>query len=307
MPAPVIIDAHRHLWDPVRQPYPWLSPDATGGPSASPYLPPYLPGDFAADTAGVTVAGSVLMEGGHADALAEARWLSELAAADGDRTAVVARVALADAGVGAQLDALARLPRVHGVRQILNVAAPGTPRPVYAAGRADLMTDPAWRRGLARVGAAGLSFDVQAQPDQLTQVAALAADFGAVSFVLNHGGYMTARTEAADQAWRAGLRALARQPNVVVKASDYSTVDPSLQGLDGFVRELIDVFGPGRVLFASNFPAERRALSYRGLVARFGAALSGLDPADQEAIWCGNASRVYRLGPPGTARPDGRN
>jgi predicted TIM-barrel fold metal-dependent hydrolase len=300
MPSPAIIDAHRHLWDPVRQQYPWLSSD----PAAASLAQPYQPEDFRADTVGVTVTGSVLVEGGHADALAEARWLCELATGP---DVVVARVALEDSDVGEQLDALARLPRVHGVRQILNVAGPDTPRPAYAADRADLMTDPAWRRGLDRVGAAGLSFDIQAQPDQLTQVAALVADFGAVSFVLDHGGYMTRRTGELDQAWRAGIRALAREPNIVVKASDYSTVDPSVDGLDRFVGELADVFGPRRVLFASNFPAERQALSYPELVTRFGAALNGLDPADAAAVWSGNAIRVYRLGAAGRGAPDGRN
>jgi predicted TIM-barrel fold metal-dependent hydrolase len=297
--APVIIDAHRHLWDPVRQRYPWLSSDSAGRSLAQ----PYLPDDFRTDTAGVTVAGSVLVEGGHADALAEARWLCDLAAGADERTAIVARVTLEDPSVSDQLDTLAQLPRVRGVRQILNVAGPDTPRPAYAATRADLMTDPAWRRGLARVGAAGLSFDVQAQPHQLGEVAALAADFGAVSFVLDHGGYMTRRTGEMDQAWRSGIRALGREPNVVVKASDYSTVDPSLDSLDRFIGELGDAFGPSRVLFASNFPAERRALSYPELVARFGEALGGLDPADREAVWSGNATRVYRLGPLGAAHP----
>jgi predicted TIM-barrel fold metal-dependent hydrolase len=292
MPGPVIIDAHRHLWDPVAQRYPWLAADGGG------LAQPYLSADFRADSAGVSVAGSVLMEGGHSDALAEARWLSDQAGPADERTAVVARVRLEDADAADQLTALAGLPRVRGVRQVLNVAGPDTPRPAYAAARADLMTDPAWRLGLAAVGAAGLSFDVQVQPHQLPLVAGLAADFGAVTFVLDHGGYMTRRTDEAERAWRAGIAVLAREPNVVVKASDYSTVDPSLTGLDRFVQELIEVFGPRRVLFASNFPGERRALRYPDLVARFAAALAGLDPVQQEAVWAGNAARIYRLRPP---------
>jgi predicted TIM-barrel fold metal-dependent hydrolase len=246
------------------------------------------------------VAGSVLMEGGHEDALTEARWLSDLADADpgSARTAVVARVQLEAPDAPQQLAALAELPRVHGVRQILNVAGPDTPRPAYAATRPDLITDPAWRLGLAAVAEAGLTFDLQAQPHQLPLLAALAADFGGISFVLDHGGYMTPRTPETDEAWRTGIRVLAREPNVVVKASDYSTVNPALTGLDNFVQELLEAFGPDRVLFASNFPGERQAQSYPGLVARFGAALRALDPAEKASVWSANATRIYRLGPP---------
>jgi predicted TIM-barrel fold metal-dependent hydrolase len=294
VPGLVIIDAHRHLWDPVRFRYPWLSAGPEGAEGAE-LAAPYLAADFAADTAGVDVAGSVLMEGGRDDALAEARWLSELA---GPRDAVVARVTLEDADVEDQLDTLRRCPPVRGVRQLLNVAGRDTPRPVYAAARAGLMADPAWRRGLSLVAAAGLTFDVQAQPHQLTEVSVLAADFGGLTFVLDHGGYMTPRTDQAQQDWRAGIRAAARQPNVAVKVSDYSTVDPSLRGLTGFVRELTDVFGPDRTLFASNFPGERRAVSYQRLVDAFGGGLAGLDPAEQAAVWAGSATRIYRLGPP---------
>lgn len=293
--TPVIVDAHHHAWDLGRFRYPWLA-DASARPARLPTS--YPPGRFLDDIDGLPVVGSVRVEAGRDDATAEARWLDELPDGPGPASVVVARVELEAVDVPAQLERLGAMRRVRGVRQVLNVSLSPVRGPSYAAARPDLMDDAAWRRGLARVQDAGLTFDLQVEPHQLIQASRLAADFGALTFVLDHGGYMTRRTAAADDAWRAGIRALARQPNVMVKASDYSTVDPGFSpaGFAGFVRELVDVFGPGRTMFASNFPGAGLAVSYRRLVAEFDSALAVLPDAARRDVWGGTALRTYRIG-----------
>jgi predicted TIM-barrel fold metal-dependent hydrolase len=294
---PAIIDAHHHFWDLRRFRYPWLSGHAAG------HLPEGLPDsylrrEFLKDIDGILVIGSVQVEAGRDDAVAEARWLDDLAAGAGPATAVVGRVRLEAGDVAAQLAALGTVRRLSGVREVLNFSGTAARGPSYAASRPDLMDDPGWRRGLARVQDAGLAFDLQIEPHQLVQASALAADFGALPFILDHGGYMTRRGIGTDETWRAGIRALARQPNVAVKASDYSTIDPSfsVRGFGDFVRELVDVFGPDRTMFASNFPNEGRTISYRRLVQAFGLAIAALPAGARSAVWAGNAFRLYRLG-----------
>jgi predicted TIM-barrel fold metal-dependent hydrolase len=162
------------------------------------------------------------------------------------------------------------------------------------------MDDAGWRQGLALVQDTGLTFDLQVEPWQLTQAARLAADFGGITFILDHGGYMTRRDAHTDQQWRAGIRALAGAANVAVKACDYSTVDPGFdsQGFTDFVHELLEVFGPDRTLFASNFPGEGLTISYRRLAEEFDRALAILTAAERSAVWADNAIRIYRLGDP---------
>jgi predicted TIM-barrel fold metal-dependent hydrolase len=291
-----IIDAHHHFWDLRRFRYPWLAGDGTGSPQVK--LPAsYLRSSFRDDGEGLAIAGSVVIEAGQEDAAAEAAWLGGCAAESGPLTGVVGRVRLEADDAAAQLAALAAVVRVRGVRQVLNVrrSAGG---PSYGASRPDLIDDPGWRRGLALVQDAGLTFDLQVEPSQLAQAARLAADFGGITFILDHGGYMTRREADTDRQWRAGIRALARAANVAVKACDYSTVDPRFdsQGFTDFVHEILEVFGPDRTLFASNFPGEGLTISYRRLAEEFDRALAILTAAERSAVWAGNATRIYRLG-----------
>jgi predicted TIM-barrel fold metal-dependent hydrolase len=157
------------------------------------------------------------------------------------------------------------------------------------------MDDPDWRGGLARLAPRGLTFDLQVLPPQLAAAAELAGAYPDLTFVLDHAGYTTARTAELDVLWRAGLTTLAARPNVFVKAGDYSTMDPSMDpaGFRTFVQELVDVFGPRRVLFASNFPNEGRRIGFADLVGQFAGALAGLTKPDRTAVLSGNAAGIY--------------
>ena len=105
-------------------------------------------------------------------------------------------------------------------------------------------------------------------PSQLDVAARLAADFGETVFVLNHGGYHVPASPEQRELWRTGIARLARQPNVVVKVSGYDAVDPTwaMAGYVEYVLTLLEAFGVDRVLFGSNFPVDRRTISYRDLV-----------------------------------------
>ena len=143
----------------------------------------------------------------------------------------------------------------------------------------------------------GLSFDLQVFPHQLQRAAELIASEPEIVFILDHGGYMTLRTDEEDQLWLSGIRAIARHPNVSVKVSDYATVDPTfnLAGYIGFVRTLVDTFGPDRTMFASNFPTEGRIVSYHDLVVAFGLATRNLSSSERTRVFSETAARVYRL------------
>ena len=227
-----------------------------------------------------------------ADAVAETRWLQEQAAADGYPQAIVAHVALERDDVAEELDAQAQAPNLRGVRQMLD-----RDLRTGKSQETQLMTDPAWRRGLGQLAVRGLVFDLQVLPSQLDVAAKLADDFGDVTFALNHGGYHVPGSAAVEALWRKGIERIGRCPNVVVKASGYDTVDPSWPqpGVDDYVRTLLSHFGPERVLFGSNFPIDGLTISWPELVRADLHAIRGLDDAERDAFFFGNAARVYLL------------
>ena len=62
------------------------------------------------------------------------------------------------------------------------------------------------------------------------------------------------------------------------------------------IEQVVDVFGPGRCMFGSNFPIEKLWTTYGTLVEVFRAGIAGCTAAEQRQILHDVASRVYRVG-----------
>lgn len=298
-----VIDAHHHLCTLSTASYPWLE-----GPAPARYhgndLPlrrDYLLEDYVADAAGLEalgmrLVGSVHVENGAADPLWESRWLHGIITSADLPSAQVAKVDLAAPDAGQAIARHATLTSVRGVRDILNWHAD----PFYRhRDRADLLTDDAWLRGFGALAAHGLSFDLQVFADQLADAASLAARFGDTSIVLDHAGMPIDRSPAGLHRWRAQLSVLAAEPNTTVKISALGTLDHdwTTDTIRRIVRETIDVFGPQRCMFASNFPVDGLYSSFTALFAAFDEITSDLDDAERAALFAGTAARIYRIGP----------
>src|SRR5437016_9625057 len=160
-----IVDAHMHLWDMEKLPYPWLTPPQPIGIAGdvSPIARTYLLDDYfrdvGAEGARFRVVKVVHVEAGAepAAALAETRWLQSIANTRQFPQAIVAHIELNSPKAEALLAEHASNHNVRGVRQILNwhvdPAKTYTPR--------DLLADPDWHKGFALVRNHGLCFDLQ--------------------------------------------------------------------------------------------------------------------------------------------------
>ena len=93
------------------------------------------------------------------------------------------------------------------------------------------------------------------------------------------------------------MRLLAACPNVVSKLSGLGTFihrnDPA--HVAAVVRETLEMFGPERCLFGSNFPVEKLWTDYGRLVQVLQDAIAPLSPADRQAILHDTATRIYGL------------
>jgi predicted TIM-barrel fold metal-dependent hydrolase len=183
---------------------------------------------------------------------------------------------------------------VRGVRHILNWDP--DPRLTFAQ-RSDLMTDPAWLNGYAELARRSLSFDLQIYPWQLAGAAELAEKFPATPLILNHAGMPLHQRDMGLETWRIGMRQLAHHPNASVKISGLGMVDWhwSAHSIRPLVLETIDIFGPERCMFASNFPVDRLYSSFDTLYAAFEEIVVQFSEAEQYAMFAGNARRIYRF------------
>lgn len=290
-----IVDPHHHLWDLSLDRHPWLK-RATESGGKSPLTRDHLPADYRTDAARQNVIATVHVEAGwdNADPSGEIIWLDGLEKPDGIAARYVAHAALAEPQIEALLEWYAAHERIVGVREILSWHP--DPNKSFRSQR-DLMEDPAWRRGLAKLPRHDLSFDLMISPWQMAEALRLAADFPDVAFILNHCGSPIDRDPDGMTRWRTGLYALAGAPNVSIKISDLVGYDPdwTLESLHEVVMICIDAFGTHRCAFASDHPVAALHASFDEVFEAFKVIVAGLNDEECARLFAKNAIRIYRL------------
>lgn len=295
-----LVDAHHHLWRlDAGAHYPWLQED---------YDPArFMFGDYAAlcrdfgvdefrhAAQGAPIVASVHVEAERArdEALAETRWLHEVAASHWLPSAVVAWVDLLAGDADERLAEQAAWPRVRGVRFKPRTSA----APDASVDGPGTLRDPRWPAALERLAAHGLCWDLRVPFWHLEDAAALLADAPKVDVVLEHAGLPWDRSTTGLARWRRGMRALAESPNVTVKLSEFGLRDAAWNDTENarIIRDAIAIFGWERCLFASNFPVAGLRVTYPVLLRTFADAMADLGERARRAIWHDNALRVYRI------------
>lgn len=296
-----IVDAHMHLWDLDKIRYPWLTPPLPVGITGDvrSIAKTYLLDDYLRDAGGdsgkVRVAKVVHVEAGahSGDSLEETRWLQSVADQRGFPHALVAHAELNDPSVETLLAEHAGHHNARGIRQILNWHA--DPKKTYTP--RNLLEDGQWARGFALLRKYNLSFDLQIYPSQMPAAAHLAGRHPDTLMILNHTGMPADRDTAGIQAWRAGMQALAQQPNVMVKISGLAMLDWqwSTDSLRPFVLQTLDIFGVDRCMFASNFPVDRLFGSFARQYGAYQSLTASLSAAERAKLFATNAERIYRI------------
>src|SRR4026209_576533 len=101
-------------------------------------------------------------------------------------------------------------------------------------------------------------------------------------------------------AWRRGMEAVARQPNVHVKVSEFGLKDSAWEYDSNrrVVMEAIAIFGIERCMFASNFPVAGLGFDYATLARPLARMLADRPAADRDRFFWKNAASFYRLSLP---------
>jgi predicted TIM-barrel fold metal-dependent hydrolase len=292
-----IIDAHHHLWELSRgYRYPWLQdkPSSEGMlGNLAPILHDYGVAEYGADTANYDLVKSVHIEAVPADAIAEARWLQEMLERNGLPNAIIGRVELHKPNAEKLLAEHRGYRNVRGIRQIVNWHRD----PRFSFTDHDFLADPAWLAGYKLLRKYDFSFDLQIYPNQMGEAADLAARNPDTLVVLNHTGMPVDRDEPGLAAWRAGMKRLAAEPNVVAKVSGLGMVDRhwSEATIRPFVLGAIDYFGVDRVMFGSNFPVDKLYSSFDALYGAFENVVASFSESEKGKLFHDNALRTYRL------------
>jgi L-fuconolactonase len=274
----MIVDSHQHFWQVGRFDYPWMSPDLAV--LYQDYLPPML----APILAGNGVAKTVLVQA--SNSVAESCWLLELASQNAFVAGVVGWVDLRSVHQS-PLEELTKHPKFKGIRHL-----------VESEPADDWLSQPAVTAGLKRLAQRNLSYDLLVHTRHLPHVKAVAEQCPDLRFVIDHMAKPPiARREFRD--WANQLRPIAAFKNVYCKLSglvtEASWSDWKVHDLRPYVDHVLDLFGPERMMFGSDYPVCLLAASYERVLHSFFELLKELNDADRNRIFAQNAIDFYRL------------
>jgi predicted TIM-barrel fold metal-dependent hydrolase len=207
--------------------------------------------------------------------------------------------------------------RFRGIRHITTWDADGSLMNPLSAGPPGMLADARFREGLACLAPLGLLFEAWLFHPQLRELTDLASAFPETMIVLDHcggilgiGPYAGRREEVFAQ-WARDIMALARYENVHVKVGglgmringfgfECAEDPPSSEQLAvtwrPYVETCIEAFGVSRCLFESNFPVDKGSYSYGACWNAFKRLTQGMSAADRNALFRGNAERLYVIG-----------
>ena len=278
----MIVDAHHHFWDPGAADYPWLTDELAV------IRRPFGPDDLAPELAATGIGATVLVQ--TRSSQEETAGFLALAAATPFIRGVVGWVDLTDPAVG---DAIGTLR-----------AGSGGERLVAIRHQVHDELDPAWllrddvMRGIRAVGAAGLAYDLLVRPRELPAALEITRQMPDVRFVIDH----LAKPPIASgevEPWKERIAAFAGLDHVACKVSGLVTEADwsswTAADLQPFVDHAIEVFGPERLVFGSDWPVCLLAATYARVVGTAGRMLDGLSDGELAAVMGGNATRIYGL------------
>jgi len=268
------IDAHVHFWRP--------SDGFDNRPVADngAYRRDFLPRDLAPDLAASRIDGVILVQ--TAPQVAETDWMLALDTASVNVLGYTAWVDLDSP----DCDLATRIadPRVVGIRAQLRRVAD-----VAFIERPNVV------KNLARALEGGLNVTILAEVHHHVHVLRMLDDLPPGPITINHLGLPFPDLDR--HAWYAGMLMMAKRRDLFVQLSGVPFLFQE-RWREGVAQPVLDavfeLFGPGRLVFASDYPMLTRFATYGEWVEAVERELARrrLSPAEVEAIFAGNAGRA---------------
>lgn len=271
----MIVDAHQHFWQLGRGDYAF--------PAANdPVLyRDFLPSDLEPTLAGLGIARTVLVQA--TDTLAETEFLLGLAR---QHAFIGGVVGWCDPRDRATVEGLLALPpdRLVGVRPMLQ-----------RFDSVEWLIEEDVLGALRQIAARGLVFDALVDARHLADLQRLCEALPDLVIVIDHMAKPWRVPDRHDD-WRTQMRALATTSRCLVKVSGFPFANAGAEPwrhLDSLVADLVDWFGPDRLLWGSDWPVVEREGGYPLALTRLVECFP--DPAVRDAVFARNAIHTYGI------------
>jgi L-fuconolactonase len=275
----MIVDSHQHFWQVGRFDYPWMTPEVEV--LYRDYLPPVLAPLLGRNGVDKTI----LVQA--SNSLEETRWLLKLADQNSFIAGVVGWVDLTAEGIVDQLDEFTAHPKFKGVRHL-----------VESELQDDWLTQPRVLANLRTLAGRGLAYDLLVHTRHLQQALTVAVSCPELRLVVDHLAKPPIARGEIDE-WSRQLRAVGSRTNVWCKLSGLVTeadwTNWRVEDLQPYVDVALEVFGPRRMMFGSDWPVCLLAGSYDQVLEAAQTMLAGITEEDRRRIFAANAIDFYRI------------
>lgn len=271
------LDAHCHFWRLDRGDYGWLAGE---GGVLAPIRRDFGPMDHPGRSPVIAVQA--------APTVAETDYLLSLADRHDRIAGIVGWVDLAAPDAVEDLERLARNPRFRGVRPMLQDIAD-----------TDWLLTAPRSEAIAALPRLGLTFDALVTDRHLPVLSRFADANPDLAIVVDHAAKPQ---PGARSAWQAGMARLAGQglhcklSGLLTELSAAELRDP-IPALRPIVGQLLDWFGPSRLIWGSDWPVLNLAASYEAWLGLTEELLGDLTQEERGLIMGGNARRFYGVQP----------
>jgi len=273
------IDSHQHFWqyDPHR--HSWI------GENMSLLKKDFLPVDLQMELNKSGVTGSIAIQADQSSE--ETVFLLELSRKFDFIKAVVGWVDLLSVDLKEQLDRFTASEKLAGFRHI-----------VQDEPNDNFMLGSEFQRGIGMLAAYDFTYDILIFPTQLSAAIQLVAKFPQQPFVVDHIAKPYIKAGEIDS-WKKSMAVLAGNDNVWCKLSGLVTeadwTQWEYQEFVPYLDVILEVFGPDRVMFGSDWPVCLLGGTYSDIRLIVDRYIEDLSTAEKEQIMGLNAMEFYGI------------
>lgn len=273
-----MIDSHQHFWKLSRDDYGWLTDDL------QPIYRDYEPHDLKDTLKQFNIEKTVLVQA--AATFEETLYMINLAEQHAFIAGIVGWVEMDSPAGLVQLDRLSQHPVVKSIRPMIQDIADD-----------QWMLSDALRPSIDKLMEMGLCFDALVLPNHLPVLKTFVNRYPDLKVVIDH----CAKPNIADsefQLWADRIAEFSGLENVYCKLSGLVTEASEswkAEDLEPYVNHILNVFGPSRVMWGSDWPVVNLAASYQQWINTSDVLLSSLSIDEKEQIMGKTAASFYHL------------
>lgn len=277
-----VIDAHQHFWEIGKSgfDYAWMD-----GEALAPIRKTYLPADLKQHLDATGVDQSIFVQTQHN--VEENRWVLQFCEDHDFLAGMVGWVDLASTDCERQLEEFKSNPYFVGIRHVTH----DEPDDDWII-RDEVMN------GLRVLEKYEVPFDLLFFVKHLKHASTLGKALPDLPMVIDHLAKPEIKAGRLEN-WEENFRAAAKFPNMFCKISGMVTEADWLawkpDDLRPYVEIALEVFGPERCMYGSDWPVCELAGSYEQVIGAAREVLSGLSPDEQAWVFGGTAKKFYGI------------